>query len=77
MDPQNSKYPSYPAFNDVLEGNPITFPLVLPNWQIINETGAMVSSVTTGQVTPEEGLAVLQKSMEAIMLRYGLWDGKK
>jgi len=77
IDPQNSKYPSYAAFNDVLKGNPIGFPKVLPNWQIINETGAMVSSVTTGQVTPEEGLATLQKSMESIMLRYGLWDGKK
>jgi len=76
-DPQNSKYPSYAAFNDVLKGNPFGFPKVLPNWQIINETGITVSSVLTGQVTPEEGLAALQKSMETIMLRYGLWDGKK
>ena len=76
-DPENSEHPSYEGFNYILSQNPFGFPKVLPNWQILISTGTMVSSVLTEQVTPEEGLATLQKEMEVMMLRYDLWDGIK
>lgn len=73
-DPANDKYPAYKGFLALLEGNPFNFPLVTPNLQILQEVAEAQNAVMTGQSTPEDALAQLQADVEAIAIRFGVWQ---
>jgi len=73
-DPANDKYPAYKGFLALVEGQPFNFPKVTPNLQILQELADAQNAVMTGQATPEAALAQLQSDVEAIAVRFGIWQ---
>lgn len=73
-DPANAKYPAYTGFLNLLAGQPFIFPKVTPNLQILQEVANAQNAVMTGQASPEDALAKLQSNVEAISVRFGIWQ---
>lgn len=73
-DPANAKYPAYAGFLAHLAGKPFGFPEVTPNLQILQTVADAQNSVMTGQASSEDALTKLQADVEAIAIRFGVWQ---
>ncbi|MGI9490910.1 MAG: ABC transporter substrate-binding protein [Geminicoccaceae bacterium] len=72
-DPENAKHPSYPAYAEVLKGEPSNFPQVTPNLLILQLVADAQSAAMAGEKTVDQALDDLQTEVEGIVVRYGIW----